>query len=99
MTNRSRRPLGPLSPQELVVLGKAANGFVDKEIAREIDVQPATIRTYWDRLRMKLQAKNRTHAVSIALALGWVDVDFSELPQLSQFRDFFDSGSGVVTQS
>jgi DNA-binding NarL/FixJ family response regulator len=68
-------------------LGKAANGFVDKEIARHIDVQPATIRTYWDRLRMKLHAKNRTHAVSIALALGWVNVDFTDLPQLAAFRE------------
>jgi DNA-binding NarL/FixJ family response regulator len=60
-------------------LAKAANGLVDKEIAKFIDVQPATIRTYWDRLRMKLQAKNRTHAVSLAVALGWVTVDLSEL--------------------
>jgi DNA-binding CsgD family transcriptional regulator len=69
-----------LSPRELVVLAKAANGLVDKEIAKFIDVQPATIRTYWDRLRLKLHAKNRTHAVSLAVALGWIKVDLSDLP-------------------
>lgn len=79
MTNGNGRMRNPLSPRELVVLAKAANGLVDKEIAKFIDVQPATIRTYWDRLRTKLHAKNRTHAVSLAVALGWIKVDLSDL--------------------
>ena len=73
-----------LSSQEMNVVTHAANGLLDKEIARIIGVQPATIRTYWERLRIKLKARNRTHAVSIAVALGAVSVDLAHLGLGSQ---------------
>ena len=52
----------------------AANGSGDKEIARQINVSVATIRTYWDRVKVKLGARNRTHAVVVAIVAGFLIV-------------------------
>jgi DNA-binding NarL/FixJ family response regulator len=69
-----------LSPREIDVLTYAAKGFADKQIAMCIEVQPATVRTYWERLRTKLAARNRTHAVCLAIALGLVQLDPNVFP-------------------
>jgi DNA-binding CsgD family transcriptional regulator len=59
-----------LSPQEIRILELAASGYGDKEIANALNVTHSTVRTYWERIRTKSNAKNRTHAVSWALAIG-----------------------------
>jgi DNA-binding NarL/FixJ family response regulator len=64
-----------LSDRELSVVELAAQGRVDKEIARELKIQPKTVRTYWERLRQKLIAKTRTHAVTCAIAMGMIDAE------------------------
>jgi DNA-binding NarL/FixJ family response regulator len=69
-----------LSPREIDVLTYAARGLADKQIAKCIEVQPATVRTYWERLRSKLAARNRTHAVCLAVALGLVQLDPASFP-------------------
>lgn len=56
-----------LSDREKSVLHYAAQGCLDKEIAAHLGVTLATVRTYWDRIRHKLSAANRAHAVSIDL--------------------------------
>jgi PAS domain S-box-containing protein len=55
-----------LSEQESSVLRLAARGHTDKEIAQRMGVSEKTIDTYWSRIRNKLDARNRTHAVAIA---------------------------------
>lgn len=63
-----RDPFGHtnLSDQETSVLRLAAEGCTDREIARRMHVSEKTIDTYWSRIRQKLDARNRTHAVAIA---------------------------------
>lgn len=63
-----RDPFGHtnLSDQETSVLRLAAQGCTDREIARRMSVSEKTIDTYWSRIRQKLDARNRTHAVAIA---------------------------------
>jgi DNA-binding NarL/FixJ family response regulator len=63
-----------LSKREIQLLRLAAIGSADKEIAREINVSVATIRTYWDRVKVKLGARNRTHAVVVAIVAGFLVV-------------------------
>ena len=70
-----------LSPREIDVLTYAAKGLADKQIAQCIEVQPATVRTYWERVRTKLAARNRTHAVCLAIALGHVQLDPNAFPR------------------
>lgn len=55
-----------LSDQEKIVLRFASEGFTDREIAARMSVSEKTIDTYWSRIRQKLEARNRTHAVAIA---------------------------------
>jgi PAS domain S-box-containing protein len=65
-TLNTGRPL-PLSPRELEVLQFAAEGLTDKEIARLRKVSTATIQTYWERIRLKLNAANKAHAVALSM--------------------------------
>jgi len=47
----------------------AADGLTDKAIAAATGLSIATVRTYWERIRVKTGATTRTHAVCIALGL------------------------------
>lgn len=60
-------PVSHLSERERRVIEFAAEGLVDKEIAAALGISLATVRTYWDRIRIKLKAMNRVHVVAIYL--------------------------------
>ncbi|AIE83437.1 PAS/PAC sensor hybrid histidine kinase [Fimbriimonas ginsengisoli Gsoil 348] len=45
----------------------ASEGLTDKEIARHLRVSITTVRTYWNRMRRKLDASNRAQAIVRAL--------------------------------
>lgn len=54
-----------LSPKEVQVLTLAALGYSDKEIAQKLKIKYGTVRHHMDRLILKLNANNRTHAAII----------------------------------
>jgi DNA-binding NarL/FixJ family response regulator len=56
----------PLSAQELVTLNYIAEGLSTKEIARLMNNSTRTIETYITRIFQKLDANNRTQAVTVA---------------------------------
>ena len=68
-----------LSSREIEVLRLAAAGCADKEIALHLGVSLTTVRTYWDRIRGKIRAKNRTHAVCIALCTGDLGLKLTDI--------------------
>lgn len=53
-----------LSIRETEIIILIANGFSDKEISSKINISPRTIQTHVTRICSKLNAKNRTHAVT-----------------------------------
>ena len=55
-----------ISPRELVVLKELAAGRSNKEIARQLEVSPNTVKTHLARLYEKLDAERRTDAVNRA---------------------------------
>lgn len=57
-----------LSPKELEVLTLVALGYSDKEIGIKLKVGYGTVRTYIDRIVLKLNARNRTNAAVIYMA-------------------------------
>lgn len=61
-----------ISARELEVLDLLAAGLSNKEIARQLNVSPNTIKTHVARLLEKLEADRRTQAISKARALGLV---------------------------
>lgn len=57
----------PLSERERQIVRLGARGLTDKEIADRLAVSITTVRTYWIRLRRKLNATNRAQAIAHAL--------------------------------
>ena len=61
-----------ISERELAVLNALAAGHSNKEIARQLDVSPNTVKTHVARLFEKLEARRRTDAIKKARELGIV---------------------------
>ncbi len=68
--------LSRLSPREAEVLSLASKGLLDKEIARELGLSLNTLRTYWNRIRMKAGESSRT-----GLATAWVSEELRSQAQ------------------
>ena len=47
-------------------------GLSNKKIARELGVTQTTIKNHMTSVLQKLDANDRTHAVTIALRKGWI---------------------------
>ena len=54
-----------LSPKEIQVLTLVAMGYSDKQIGVELKIAYGTVRNHIDRVVLKLNAQNRTHAAMI----------------------------------
>ena len=53
-----------LSPRETEIIELLARGFSDKEMAVKCNISARTIQTHVTRIGLKLNARNRTHAVA-----------------------------------
>ncbi|MBU2582895.1 MAG: helix-turn-helix transcriptional regulator [Alphaproteobacteria bacterium] len=61
-----KRPRAPLlSPQEERIILQCAAGLTDKEIGRDLEISPHTVRTHINSAKAKLGARNKTHAVTL----------------------------------
>lgn len=67
---QEEKTVGDLSQRETEVLRGIAAGKSNKEIARDLSLQEVTIKLHVKTLSQKLDARNRTHAVSIARDLN-----------------------------
>ena len=54
-----------LTPRERDVLTLVAEGYVDKQVARQLKISPRTIQTHLNSAILKLKARNRIHAVAL----------------------------------
>ena len=62
----------PLSPRELEVLGLAAKGLTNKEIAYRLTLSERTIQFHLRSVFNKTTTNSRTEAVALALQQGWL---------------------------
>lgn len=70
MKSLRRSDSGKLSSRELQVLQLVAEGHSNKEIASELHVSPATVKTHLIHVFRKLDVNDRTAAVTVALDRG-----------------------------
>jgi DNA-binding NarL/FixJ family response regulator len=63
-----------LSPRELQVLKRVAAGNSNRVIADQLALSEDTIKAHMKSILSKLSANDRTHAVTIALKRGMIDV-------------------------
>jgi DNA-binding NarL/FixJ family response regulator len=64
-----------LSPREKDVLQMIAKGLTNKEIARILTISQFTVRTHVKHILQKLEASDRTEAISIAMHQGILSVN------------------------
>lgn len=64
----------PLSPREVSVLELIASGNANKEIAAQLNLAEESIKSYVKSILQKLGANDRTHAVTIGLRRGIIDL-------------------------
>ncbi|MBT2482058.1 response regulator transcription factor [Streptomyces sp. ISL-94] len=62
----------PLSPRELSVLARTAEGDSVAEIARALHLASGTVRNYMAAVTRKTGARNRIDAIRISRRAGWV---------------------------
>ena len=62
-----------LSPRESETLPLLAQGYTNREIGAALRLSPGTVRNTVARILMKLHARDRTHAVVIAVAKGLLE--------------------------
>jgi DNA-binding NarL/FixJ family response regulator len=62
----------PFSPREHEVLGLAAQGLTNKEIAFRLGLSERTVQFHMNSVFNKTGAQSRTEAVAMALRSGWV---------------------------
>lgn len=72
LLSQVRQPNGPQppSPRELEVLAAVARGLSNADIAEELFIAEATVKTHLQRVFAKLEVDDRTHAVTVAMARG-----------------------------
>jgi DNA-binding NarL/FixJ family response regulator len=63
-----------LTEREIEVLRRVAAGKSNKRIAAELDISEGTVKTHMKSILPKLDASDRTHAVTIALKRGIFDL-------------------------
>ncbi len=64
-----------LTPMELEILLLAAMGYKSKNIAKTLFVSVATIKKTLGNIYIKLNAKNKTNAVAIAILHKMIDIN------------------------
>lgn len=63
-----------LTPREVQILSKVAKGLSNRDIAESLRISEHTVKSYLKVILQKLDANDRTHAVTIAVQRGFLDL-------------------------
>ena len=80
-----------LTPREREILQLVASGLSAKQVAQEIGIAPRTVERHIENLRHKMRARNKTHMIAKAVALGELQLDMQlgrGLEQATLFSHF-----------
>lgn len=65
----------PLTPREIEILDRVAQGNSNKEIAFNLGISDQTVKNHITSILRKLAVNDRTQAVIYALKHGWIKLD------------------------
>ncbi len=71
---RSEGITSPLTPREIEILSYIAQGYLNKQIAIQLDISEQTIKNHVTSILRKLNANARTEAVVIAIKQGLISI-------------------------
>lgn len=66
--------IAPLTPRETEILNYIARGYLNKQIASELDISEQTIKNHVTSILRKLNANARTEAVVVAIKQGLISI-------------------------
>ena len=66
--------ISPLTPREMEILNYIAQGYLNKQIAAELDISEQTIKNHVTSILRKLNANARTEAVVVAIKQGLISL-------------------------
>lgn len=72
--------LAELTMRERQILELAACGMSAKQIAQDVGIAPRTVERHVENVRHKLRARNKTHMIAKAVALGLLYVERRPVP-------------------
>jgi DNA-binding NarL/FixJ family response regulator len=75
LTERATTKVPQLSPRERQVMGLMAEGRTAEVVGEQLGVSVETVRTHVRNAIRKLQARNRVHAIAIALERGEITLE------------------------
>ena len=64
-----------LTPRELQVLELAAQGLINRAIARQLSISDRTVQAHLTNIFAKMKVSSRVEAVLSAIRLGWLVLD------------------------
>ena len=75
LSPRATAQVAALSPREREIMHLMAEGLTAEAIAQELNVSIETVRTHVRNAIRKLQARNRVHAIALALMRGEIELE------------------------
>ncbi|MBA2346826.1 MAG: response regulator transcription factor [Solirubrobacterales bacterium] len=75
LSPRATEKLPQLSPREREIMHEMAEGLTAEKIGTKLNVSVETVRTHVRNVIRKLQARNRVHAIALALERGEIRLD------------------------
>ncbi|MEU3826490.1 helix-turn-helix transcriptional regulator [Streptomyces sp. NPDC029080] len=79
-TRRPTQPRAAVTSRQKQILALAGSGYTASQIAGRLGIRASTVNERLHRTYRKLGARDRAHAVAIALVTGLLDVEDIELP-------------------
>ncbi len=75
--NESDKIINPLTEREITILNLLAQGYSNKQIAKELIIAEGTVKSHVHKISQKLYTKNRTQTVLVAKQLDLIQADTS----------------------
>ena len=75
LESETQEVLSPLTARETEILGLIAEGYLNKQIAANLEISEQTIKNHVTSILRKLNANARTEAVVIAIRQGLITID------------------------